>query len=258
MSNAPLKSYQEAQKIWSTVVDTAPGSLNELKLQLEFHKRLLNIFQPGTYYYLIFSMYRSEFDLVSPGIADVLGYAPVEITVQLFMSKMHPDDMPYFLAFEQRVTEFYLALPYEKIPYYKVQYDFRIKDRNDKYVRILHQAVQVDYDQDNFYRSLVVHTDITHIKPEGRPCFSILGLDGEPSYHNIDIAVPLLPSNSLFSPRERQILKMIVEGKSSQQIADDLYISLHTVSTHRKNLLGKSNCKTPLELVSKAIQEGWV
>jgi len=254
--NSPL--YLSARKIWDTVVKEDPGHPNELKLQLELHKRLLNLFQPGSYYYYVFNIFKADFDFVSPGITDVLGYMPEEVSTAFFIEKLHPDDRPYFLQFEQRITEFFRTLPFDKIQNYKMQYDFRIRAKNNKYVRILHQAIQIDYDESNFYRTLDFDTDISHIKPEGIPTFSIIGLDGEPSYYNITETNTLTQSYDLFTRRERAILKLIVENKSSKEIASELFISPHTVNAHRKNILRKADVKTPVELVCKALQEGWV
>ncbi|MBO9731467.1 MAG: hypothetical protein J7623_22695 [Chitinophaga sp.] len=134
----------------------------------------------------------------------------------------------------------------------------RLKTKDNRYVRVLHQAVQIDYDEKNYYRTLSLHTDITHIKQEGAPCFSLIGLENEPSYYNIQDANVITQAVDPFTKREREILKGIVEGKSSKEIADDLFISLHTVNTHRKNMLAKADVKTPVELVRMAIQEAWV
>ncbi|WP_276089318.1 LuxR C-terminal-related transcriptional regulator [Pedobacter sp. JY14-1] len=258
MSDQGTQFYFNARKIWNTVVKEDPGRPYELELQLDLHKRLLNLFQPGSYYYYVFNIFQAEFDFVSPGITAVLGYAPEEVTTAFFIDKLHPDDKPYFLQFEQRITEFFIALPYDKVQNYKMQYDFRIRARNNKYVRILHQAVQIEYDESNFYRTLDVDTDISHIKPDGIPTFSIIGLDGEPSYYNITETNTLTKSYDLFTRRERAVLKLIVENKSTKEIARELYISFHTVNAHRKNILKKANAKTPVELVRKALYEGWV
>lgn len=258
MPNEHTPFYLSAKKLWSTVVKEDSTRAYELQLELDLHKRLLNLFQPGTYYYYVFNIFQAEFEFVSPGVTQVLGYLPEEITVHRFLEILHPDDKPYFLMFEKRITEFFKALPFDKIPKYKMQYDLRLRASNGRYVRVLHQAVQVDYDESNYYRTLDIDTDITHIKPEGIPTFSIIGLDGEPSYYNITETNTLTQSYDLFTRRERAVLKLIVENKSSKEIAATLFISLHTVGTHRKNILRKANVKTPVELVCKALQEGWI
>lgn len=58
--------------------------------------------------------------------------------------------------------------------------------------------------------------------------------------------------------REKEILKLIAEGLSSQEIADKLYISLRTVETHRLNLNQKLDVKNTAGLVKEAIKRGLV
>ncbi|MFP5042617.1 LuxR C-terminal-related transcriptional regulator [Parasediminibacterium sp. JCM 36343] len=195
---------------------------------------------------------------MSEGITKVLGYAPDEMTLTFFLDRIHPDDKSYFLDYESKIASFFKSLPFDKIKKYKTQYDIRVRAKDDKYVRILQQAVQVEYDQNNFYRTFDLQTDISHIKQEGLPTFSIIGLDGEPSYYNISNTEEFTKSYDLFTKREREILKCIVEGKNSKAIAEELNISIHTVSTHRKNILIKANCKTPVDLVTQAINKGWI
>lgn len=50
----------------------------------------------------------------------------------------------------------------------------------------------------------------------------------------------LLAIKTIFSKREIEILKLIESGLSSKEIAEKLFLSLHTVSTHRTNILNKS------------------
>lgn len=56
--------------------------------------------------------------------------------------------------------------------------------------------------------------------------------------------------------REKEILKLIAEGLSNQQIADQLFISLRTVETHRFNLTQKLEVKNAAGLVKEAIRRG--
>jgi two-component system nitrate/nitrite response regulator NarL len=52
--------------------------------------------------------------------------------------------------------------------------------------------------------------------------------------------------------REIQILKLVAKGQSNQQIADELFVSYHTVKTHRKNLLRKLEVNSVVDLVKIA------
>lgn len=52
------------------------------------------------------------------------------------------------------------------------------------------------------------------------------------------------------SERERQIMDLIAQGKTSKQIAYELNISIHTVNTHRRNMLSKTNSANSTELIS--------
>lgn len=54
------------------------------------------------------------------------------------------------------------------------------------------------------------------------------------------------------SDREKQVLKLIACGLSSRQIAKKLYISRHTVISHRKNLIKKFKVKNTAELIKEA------
>ncbi len=259
MPDSRSEYYITARKFWKTVTDSdITVSSSMLQTQLEAYRRQFSVFQAGNYYYIILNMYKGELEYVDQNVTHVLGYHPGEFTIAFLMDNIHPDDKTYFLNFEHRVVEFFKALPFEKIAKYKVQYDIRIKTKDNKYVRLLHQALQIDYDEKNYYRTLSLHTDISHIKQNGIPCFSLIGLDGEPSYYNIQDANAFTKSYDRFTKREREVLKCIVEGKSSREIADEMYISLHTVNIHRKNILKKADVKTAVELVSLAIKECWV
>ncbi|MNE77757.1 Oxygen regulatory protein NreC [compost metagenome] len=58
--------------------------------------------------------------------------------------------------------------------------------------------------------------------------------------------------------REKEILKLIAEERTNQQIADSLFISLRTVETHRLNLTQKLNIKNTAGLVKEAIKRGLI
>ena len=57
--------------------------------------------------------------------------------------------------------------------------------------------------------------------------------------------------------REREVLKLVSEGKSSKEIADLLFISVRTAEHHRENIKRKLNLKKVADLVKYAILEGY-
>jgi DNA-binding NarL/FixJ family response regulator len=68
-------------------------------------------------------------------------------------------------------------------------------------------------------------------------------------------------SQSLIEPlttREKEIIKLIAEGKSSREIADMLFISNRTVQHHRANVMRKLNLRKTADLVKYAILKGYV
>ena len=58
--------------------------------------------------------------------------------------------------------------------------------------------------------------------------------------------------------REKEILRMVAEEYSNQEIADKLFISLRTVETHRSNLNQKLGAKNVASLVKEAIKRGLI
>ncbi|MDI6852528.1 MAG: response regulator transcription factor [Deltaproteobacteria bacterium] len=61
----------------------------------------------------------------------------------------------------------------------------------------------------------------------------------------------------ILTDREKQILKLISEGKSSREIGELLYISARTVQNHRVNIMRKLNLKKTADLIKYAIQKGF-
>jgi len=61
---------------------------------------------------------------------------------------------------------------------------------------------------------------------------------------------------SLLTEREREVLQLISEGKSTKQIASDLHVSAKTVESHRRQVMGKLNIRNVAELTKYAIREG--
>ncbi len=62
------------------------------------------------------------------------------------------------------------------------------------------------------------------------------------------------PLHEILSDREYQVMHMLATGKSVKEIADELSLSVKTVSTYRTRILGKMNIKNNAEIVLYAVQ----
>jgi DNA-binding CsgD family transcriptional regulator len=252
-----LQPIAQAQKAWQAAIKS--GKEINMNIDLETYRKLLNIVSVGPFYYYIFDIQNSVIPFVSPSITEVLGYAPEQFTPEFFFQIIHPDDAAAFIHFGEKSVEFLNTLAVEKIFKYKIRIDFRLRKSTGEYIRIMQQVVTVQTTETGgVNKTLGIHTNINHIKSEGNPVLSFVGMEGEPSYLNVDISAAFTPTADFLSRREKEILYHIVHGRHSIEIANILFISIHTVQNHRKSILVKTGLTTTAELIVKSIKEGWV
>jgi DNA-binding CsgD family transcriptional regulator len=232
---------------------------SHLELKLDVYKKLWNFLLIGDSYYFIINHHTLKFELVSNEVQNVMGYLPSEFDIPFMNSKLHPDDRSWFLAIGSGVVDFFSHLPVDKLMKYKVRYDIRFKKKNGEYARILYQGILLEHDDaGRFLRTFSVHTDITYLKQDGNPVLSFIGLDGEPCYFDAAANNIFIEQKDDFTKREKQVLKLLIEGKPSKEISSLLKISKQTVDTHRKNMLHKKHLSNTGELIGKAIRCGWI
>lgn len=64
------------------------------------------------------------------------------------------------------------------------------------------------------------------------------------------------PSVADLSPREKQVLKLVAQGKTNREIASALVITEHTVKNHLRNILEKLHVRNRVEAATLAVREG--
>lgn len=84
----------------------------------------------------------------------------------------------------------------------------------------------------------------------------VITLLGERQVRQIDQTAS--PSIEVLTKREREILVRIAQGKTSQSMADELTISIHTVEVHRSHLLQKLGLKNAASLTRYAAEKGLI
>jgi DNA-binding CsgD family transcriptional regulator len=256
--NQPVKKIVEG--IWNN--QEYGNSIEENKAILNLlQENKLYLFLVGKSYFFISDIKNSSTGNFSKGTFDVLGYDSEDMSLEKMLSMVHPADLPIIIGFESKVMEFFSELPVEKMFKYKVRYDFRMQHKLGHYVRLLQQVITIETDENGaIIKTMGIHSDITDLKNEGLPVLSFIGLDGEPTYENVQVEgkFSFLKPDERFSPREKEILNKLIQGKTSEEIAKELFISKETVNTHRRNMLSKCDVKNTMELVNRSVKNGWV
>ena len=231
------------------------------ELTLEVIDQIATLFAAGSYYYYILNFDTLKVDFVHEGIREVLGINSNEFSIPKLAEIMHPEDLEMISWKEQAAQNFLLnTIPQDEIPIYKVVYLIRLQHKKGNYKTILHKAKAINVSEDGkLLQVIVVHTDITYLNSPFDHKISFIS-NQRPSYFSIlpDSSLELLKNSlkKILTSREKEIIKKVAEGKSLNDIADQLFVSPHTVNTHKKNILRKSHCKNTTELIARCIREG--
>ncbi len=231
------------------------------ELFLDIIEQMANLFSAGSYYYYIMDFENLELNIVSESVKSILGIEPGIYAVSKLLEIMHPDDIAKMHEKETVAGEFlFKKISKEQIPHYKVVYLMRMRHSDGSYKTILHQAKTLVLSNDGkIQKTLGIHTDVTYLNMPVDHKISFLSTK-YPSYHSIQVGerLELNEKTSLDSmtKREKEIVMLLSQGKNFNEMAQILNVSPHTVNTHKRNILKKSNCHNTTELVARCIREG--
>ena len=232
---------------------------------------LAKAFGGGPHYYYVLDSPTLTFDLVSATTRELLGMDPSDFSIERFVDLIHPDDVEFFLRCEDVVAHFLKrCISPEQMTRYKINYCLRQRAADGTYRLFLMQTLTLSTTKDGeLLKVFGAHSDISHITSVNNKRLSLIGLDGEPSFFEIDVFDDH-PAIGDFTPydgedevcpytrREREIVKLLSCGLSTEEIAEQLIISSQTVLTHRKNLLRKTGARNTAELVAESVRKGFV
>ena len=156
---------------------------------------------------------------------------------------VHPDDLEVVKKIDKKVWEFLDTLPEEEKLTYKYIYEMRVLDRG-KYVRMIYQMRILAFKDDNFLGMGIIdlapeQSANTSVRFQIKNCLT-------------DEIVPFAietATDTLLTPREREILALAKEGMFSKEISEKLNISIHTVNRHRQNILEKLQVDNMIEAI---------
>lgn len=218
---------------------------------------LTQLSQTGNSGITVFDLFRKQHVFTSYNFSTLFGFDMQELQQNgndYFDSRIHPEDYVQILKLGIRMFRFCFPLPASEKKDYKMINEFRIRNADDKYVRVIeqHQLLELDA-KGNIWLALGI-IDISPNQEENS------GVRSQILNFKTGRIVNLEKQDSQIrlTQREKEILSLIKDGYLSKEISEKLSISLHTVNTHRQRILEKMNADNSLEAVNYASKLGLV
>ena len=141
-------------------------------------------------------------------------------------------------------------VPVETVKDFKLIYDYRRKNKQGQYIRVIEQQNVLELDKNNNIWLALSVLDISPDKDITTPfrCRLINSKTAELFHFPPEENLPRLSS------REKEILSLISKGLISKQIADQLFISVNTVNTHRQRIIEKLKVSNTAEAIKYAMK----
>ena len=165
--------------------------------------------------------------IFSEGIKELLGYGNEEFKFSFKL--IHPFERKQVLNLIEENLKTFRKKSHNKN--YSFITSYRIQKKNGEYLNAIQKVI-------------LTSVDTTKSHPDALYIISALPVqDKQSAIQNTN------PKHILFSKREVEIIKLLKRGSTSAKIAEQLFLSKHTVDTHRRNMLRKCKCENTVDLI---------
>ena len=243
-------------QIWENI---ASQDKTQTLSQPSIEKILGEMFSIGNFYYYVINLTDSSISHHHKNMLKIHGLHGYPTHLSEIIDLIHPDDIAFVLKAEQTVVEKINQIGIHHQLYLKPSYCFRMKTKKGKYELFHHQAIHTLTDDNNkLFQSINIHTNIHHITPQNPYTVLITGISPRKDF--VQFTVSTDDNNKTNVPhltkRELEILILIAKGYSGPEISKQLILSEHTIKSHRKNILRKTDSRNSKELIKKAFEWG--
>ncbi|MDO7884586.1 helix-turn-helix transcriptional regulator [Hymenobacter cheonanensis] len=190
---------------------------------------------------VVFEVWQQQCCYSSPGTTRLLGYEAPELSLELLYQAIHPADLAAVMRGSELASEFLQQCGPGPGPAGEpappcFSIDYRLRCRAGHYLHVLRQNFIIAQDaQGHPLATASLFTDITAHKNTEDVRFSL----DRPEFAGWLAARKGKREDDELSPREQEILRLILAGKTNAAIAEKLFISYFTVKTHRRNIQRK-------------------
>lgn len=170
--------------------------------------------------------------------------------VKSYMALIHPEDLVVHEQANQLLFKILEDFSQSEKYQIRILLNFRLRKSNGSYVEISQLSRITELDSEGNPQTLLVLLQEINYVNESRKCYiRFWGIPGkEKLYEYLFVGQERLELGVL-SKREKEFTQLVVVGRDSQWIADQLGVSKHTIDTHRRRILQKFNLKNTNELM---------
>jgi len=192
---------------------------------------------------------------VSDAIEQDLGIQPAEYTPKTELELQHPDDLGRFTTVRSKFIKLCTETFSKDCEYALMTTNTRFRHAKGSYTNFLLQGyVFTQTKPGTSVYGLVIMTDIDWYGPIRHGYNFYVGKDM--SYFRLPDK-ELIETGNIFTDREFGILDILRQGFDSTTIGKKLFISSHTVDTHRRNILKKTGHRNTAELIIELQERGF-
>jgi len=206
----------------------------------------------------LFDCHRQQYAFMTPSFKYLIGYdsdAALQTGPEFFLNHLHPEDLPQILETVVETFQFLNAQsPQDRLDY-KLIFDYRIRNGDDAYIRMLKQIVVLELATNGGIWLVLITNDRSPDKDLTRPMQrKLINMKTDKNY----LFAPDSDETCPLSRREIEVLGLVAQGWVSKEIADRLFISVNTVNNHRRHILKKLKVDNSHQAVSWAHQHGLI
>ena len=248
--------------IYDEVFETLNGvDTDVIETHIDRLKELDQLLPPSAMFFCITNTTKQSFEFVSKNFHHATGLDTKRMKeegMQYWWSRYHEEEAQVWLKILTELMEFTLKeVPFEDRKRVSYIWNYSIKNAHDEYLNITQHTSPMYFDDAGKPVIGLAHYSVTGRGVRLPLKATALLLNANDEYETIyykNFSEKLLEER--YSNRERDVLRLLSRGKGNKEIAELLNISDHTVHTHRKNILSKSNCSNITELVAKCVRDG--
>ncbi|SDR77377.1 PAS fold-containing protein [Polaribacter sp. KT25b] len=238
--------------IYNEIFETYPN------VEIEEHiKKLIELdyyYPYNSTFYCITNTVHQNFEYISKNFTACTGLSIDKMMtggMDYYWSLFHPEDIKLWLNSLTDLMVFTMTeLNDEQRKRMSYTWNYRIKNADNKYVNIIQNTTPLQFDSSNKPIIGMAHYTVLdgHLKMD--ICATAKYLNNKNEYETL-FYKNQSTSNllNIITNRERDVVRLLITNKTSEEISNNLHISKHTVNTHRKNILKKLNIESTFELM---------